>query len=212
MDEFTAILTSYPGFVPSLLVGVLLVFWLLAILGALDFEHFGPDWLGGHHHGPDVPEHGHDGAPDVLMALGFDRLPFSVVISAIVFIWWLLTMLAMQYIAPLVPLPDWLEGSVLLLGCLLLALPVAGMLVRPLKPLFVVHRGPEQQSLVGRPCKILTLKVEREFGQAEVQIDNGAPLNVRVCALSASALTKGDRALIIDLDAETGRFVVEPYA
>lgn len=206
MDAFLAALTHYPGIVPSVLLGVLLIFWLLAILGALDFEHFGPDWLGDHHH-----ELNSEHAPEMLMALGFDRLPFSVVMSAIVFVWWLLTMLAVQYLAPWVPLPALIEDSAVLLGCLVLAVPVAGFLVRPLKPLFVVHRGAPQQSLIGRPCKILTLKVDEGFGQAEVRIDKGAPLNVRVRAATPNALGKGSQALIIDFDPESERFEVELY-
>lgn len=208
MQAFLDALTHYPGIVPSVLVGVLLVFWLLAILGALDFEHFGPDWLGEHHH--DLDAHT-DGAPNMLMALGFERLPFSVVVSAIGFVWWLLTMLAAQYLAPLIPLPGWLTGTVLLLGMLVLTFPLAGLLVRPLKPLFVVHHGSNNRTLIGRPCRILTLNVDENFGQAEVKVDNGAPLNVRVRARTPNALTRGSSALIIDLDQPSGRFEVEAY-
>jgi hypothetical protein len=208
MHAFLEALTHYPGIVPSVLVGVLLVFWLMAILGALDFEHFGPDWLGEHHH--DLDAHT-EGAPNMLLALGFERLPFSVVVSAIGFVWWLLTMLAAQYLAPLIPLPGWLSGSVMLLIALIAAVPVAGLIVRPLKPLFVVHQGSTTQNLIGRPCRILTLKVDESFGQAEVKIDNGIPLNVRVRARSPNTLSRGSSALIIDLDTSSGRFDVEPY-
>lgn len=206
MQDFLEALTHYPGIVPSVLIGVLLLFWLAAIVGALDFERVGPDWLGDSDVGGSS-----DGAPPTLLAMGFSGLPFSVVISAVGFAWWLLTMLAAQYLAPLLPLPGWLAGSVLLLGMLVLAVPIAAMLVRPLKPLFVVHHGNSKRNLIGRPCRILTLRVDEHFGQAEVRIDNGVPLNVRVRARSPNSLTRGSGALIIDLDASSGRFDVEPY-
>ena len=42
MNSFLDLLTHYPGFVPSLLMGALLVFGLLAIAGVRDFDSFGP--------------------------------------------------------------------------------------------------------------------------------------------------------------------------
>lgn len=206
MTEFLQSLTHFPGIVPSVLIGVLLVFWLLAILGALDFEHFGPDWLGEHDHDLD----GH-GTPGMLMALGFERLPFSVVLSAIGFVWWVLSMLAAQYLLDWIPLPLWLAGSLLLLGALIASLPLAGMLVRPLKPLFTVHTVHRERSVIGRPCRILTLSVDENFGQAEVQMDQGTPLNIRVRARTPNTLTRNGRGIIIDHHAESGRFEVEAW-
>ena len=47
MEAFLHNISHFPGVLPTFVVGVLLAFWLLAILGMLDFETFGPDWLGG---------------------------------------------------------------------------------------------------------------------------------------------------------------------
>ena len=103
--SFLDLLTHYPGLLPSIVIGVLLVFWLLTIVGLLDHDSFGPDWIGGHHH------HDVDGLPDMLLALGLDRLPFSIVVSGVAFFWWLLTMLATALLLPLLPLPLWLGGT-----------------------------------------------------------------------------------------------------
>ena len=84
-------------------------------------------------------------------------------------------------------------------------------MLRPLKPLFVVPVSAKQESLLGKPCKILTLSVSEKFGQAEVIIDSGAPLNVRVCADTPNTLTKGSSALLIDIEPKTGRYRVEAY-
>jgi len=42
MTSFLELLSHYPGIVPSVLMGALIVFWLLAIVGVLDFDQFGP--------------------------------------------------------------------------------------------------------------------------------------------------------------------------
>lgn len=210
MNSFLDLLTHFPGLVPSVLIGALLVFWLLAIAGVLDFDSFGPHFDGHldlHHDvGGDHAE-----APETLMALGLDKLPFSIVISGIVFFWWLLTLLAVALLWRYLPLPVWLAGSLILVAALVLAVPLAARTLRPLKPLFVVHVSARQESVIGKPCKILTLSVDERFGQAEVALGQGAPLNVRVYADTPNTLTKGSSALIIDVDAKTGRYRVEAY-
>lgn len=209
MSSFLYALTHYPGIIPSILIGALLVFWLLAVLGMLDFDHIGPDWLGGHGgHGHDLDG---DGTPQTLMALGLDKLPLSIVLSGIVFYWWLLTMLGTGLVVRTLPFPAWLSGTVVLIAALLIALPLAGLTLRPLRPLFVVHKGVTQESVLGKVAKILTLTVDERFGQAEVLIGPGNVLNLRVYAHTPNELTKGSTALIIDLDANSGRYRVEAY-
>lgn len=203
--SFLQVLSSYPALIPSILIGVLLVFWLLAIVGMLDFESIGPDWLGGGG-GDDV-----DLPPGALLALGFDKLPFSIVVSGIVFYWWLLTMLGAALLLSWLPLPMWIGGTVLLLASLFLALPLAAMSLRPMKPLFVVHPPATEQTPIGKPCRILTLTVDENFGQAEVDLGNGTRLNLKVWATTPNPLTRGSGALIIDFDPRRDRYLVEQY-
>jgi len=208
MSEFLLAISTFPGLLPSILVGVLLVFWLFAIVGAIDFESFGPDWIG------DGAGHDADGdlMPGMLVAFGFERMPFSVVLSAIAFFWWLLSVLGAQYLLTWLPLPIWMSGSVLLVLALILGVLLASLCVRPLKPLFVMHTASVASSLVGRVCRITTQSVEPNFGQAEVRAEDGAPITVRVFASLPNALRRGSSALIIDYDGDQERFEVEAYA
>lgn len=203
--SFLQLLTQFPGILPSILLGALLVLWLLVIMGVVDHEHFGPDWLGGGHDSVDT-------APEILMTMGLDKLPFSIVISGIVFFWWLFTLLAVALIWTWLPLPAWIAGSAILIAALVAAVPSAAVCLRPLKPLFVVHTSIREESVVGKPCKILTLTVDETFGQAEVVVGTGHVLNVRVCADVPNQLTKGSSALIIDMDQKTRRYRVEAYS
>ena len=189
--SFVGLLTSYPAFLPSVLVGVLLVFWLLAIVGLLDFDSIGPDWLGGgHHHDADA-----DGLPDMLLALGLDRLPFSIVVSGVAFFWWLLTML----------------GGALLLLALIAAALLASVALRPLKPLFVVHDSSAQQAVLGKPCRILTLTVEENFGQAEVEMGGGTRLKLQVYAAEPNTLARDTQAVVVRFDSERRRYLVSEF-
>lgn len=205
--SFVGLLTSYPAFLPSVLIGVLLVFWLLAIVGLLDFDSIGPDWLGGgHHHDADA-----DGLPDMLLALGLDRLPFSIVVSGVAFFWWLLTMLGGALLLPLVPLPQWLSGTALLLLALVAAALLASVALRPLKPLFVVHDSSAQQAVLGKPCRILTLTVEDNFGQAEVEMGGGTRLKLQVYAAQPNTLARDVQAVVVRFDGERRRYLVSEF-
>lgn len=203
--SFIQLLTQYPAFVPSILIGVLLVFWLAAIVGLLDFDSVGPDWIGGHD-ASDI-----DGLPETVLALGLDRLPFSIVISAIGLYWWLLTMLAANLLLPLVPLPLWLGGTALLLVTLIAAVFLAAFSLRPLKPLFAVNAPATRESALGKRCRILTLSVEENFGQAEVDMGDGTRLTLQVYASVPNRLARDAQALIIDFDAGRKRYLVAEF-
>ncbi len=203
MMDLIHLISTFPGIIPSVLIGVLMVFWLLTIVGLLDLESFGPDWLG--EAGTDADD---TGMPEVLMALGFHRLPFSVVMSAIGLVWWCLCLLGTRYVLSWLPLPMWLSGLIWLVVSLLISAVLAAFLVKPLKPLFRVHAGAKAHDLIGLPCKILTLNVDHQFGQAEVSPDQGAPLNIKVFCPEANSLKKGDWVTILGFDADRSRYRV----
>lgn len=209
MDAFLHNISHYPGVVPTFVIGVLMAFWALAILGMLDFENFGPDWLGGGDLEFDTDAEGNS-VPDVLVALGLDRLPFSIVVSAVAFFWWLFTMLVNQWLGWL-PLPGWLLGSLILLGCGLLALPVAARALRPLRPVFAVHEGKTRVDLVGRRCKVLTLRVDENFGQIRVELPEGTDYTLKAWARTPNDLSKGSSALILSYDEQSDRYEIEGW-
>jgi hypothetical protein len=217
MNEIINAIISFPGIVPSVLLGVVIIFGLFAIAGLLDLEHVGPHWhfdvdhpgdfnhLGGH------DGHAH-GLSELLVSIGFGRMPFFVVISAITFVWWALLMTAQLYLVPWIPLPNWLTGALLLVASFLMALPIAAMLIQPLKPIFADRgKGARPLDFVGRACKILTGNVDEKFGQAEVSVDPGSHHVVQVWARTPNSLIRGSSALILHFDASSKRFEVEAY-
>ncbi|HSX62418.1 MAG TPA: hypothetical protein VLF18_19715 [Tahibacter sp.] len=203
--SFLQLLTSYPGLLPSIFVGVMLVFWLLTIAGLLDMDSIGPDWLGGSEDA-DV-----SGLPEMLVALGLDRLPFSIVISGVAFYWWLLTMLAAGLLMPHVPLPLWASGTLVLTVALFAAMLLASASLRPLKPLFVVNDKVTRESAVGRRCRILTLSVEDNFGQAEVEMGGGTRLTLQVYAAQPNRLSRDSPAVVLEFDPRRKRYLVAEF-
>jgi hypothetical protein len=213
-----AVLTGYPTAIYTVLLGIVLVYWLLAILGLVDFEStdFGLDLgdAGGEADlgdAGDVPHGSHalDGEADGesvslasrLVAFGLGGVPISVVISLLAFISWFVSAFASLWIMPLVPteILRFVAGCGILVGAFVAALPLAAVCVRPLRGLFVKVNAISNASLVGRECQIETGSVDEKFGHAVVW-GGGEEFHIRVVADTPNTLKRYDTALIVDYD------------
>jgi hypothetical protein len=94
---------------------------------------------------------------------------------------------------------------------LIVGLPVAGLLVRPLGGVFEVREGKSNRDYVGHTCTITTGSVDDGFGQATVE-DGGTVLVIPVRCDRSGVLARHDKALIIDFDTARQVYLVEPAA
>lgn len=202
-------LVSYPTAVWTVLLGVVLVYWLLAIIGIVDIESSGLDL------DADADLHA-DGADlstiaSYVVAFGLNGVPFSIVVSLIVLAGWFLTALFSLYVLPWVPttLLKMVAGTAAMSGAFVLAIPFTARVVRPMRGLFVTHNARSNHSLVGQTCRVLTLEVNESFGRAEVA-ERGAGLNIRIWAKTPNTLTRGSLARIVEYDEAGTRYLVEP--
>jgi hypothetical protein len=204
-------LVSYPTAVWTALLGVVLIYWVLAIIGIVDFESSGIDV----DLDTDTDLHA-DGADlgsiaSYVVAFGLNGVPFSIVVSLIVLIGWFLTGMFSIYVLAWIPtiFLKVIIGSVALVVSFMLAILATARIVRPMRGLFVTHVARSNLSLVGQTCKVLTLEVTEKFGRAEVA-ERGAGLNIRIWAKSPNSLTKGSVARIVEYDEAGSRYLVEP--
>jgi hypothetical protein len=201
--------TAFPTAIYTVLLGVVLVYWLLAIIGLVDFESSGIDL--------DIETHADASVDDMgtiasyVVAFGLHGVPFSIVVSLLVLVGWTLTFLAGVTLLTWVPtdILKWLVGLVVLLVAFALSIVITARLVRPLRGLFVHHSAQSNASLVGQTCRVLTGTVDERQGRAEVA-QRGASLNIRVWSPSPNSLKRGDTALITEYDAGTHRYLVMP--
>lgn len=151
------------------------------------------------------------GVASALVALGLNGVPFSIVFSLLVLFAWLFTGLVAEYLLPWVPTDTlrMLVGTATLLAALILAVPLTAALVRPLRGLFVTHQARSNFSLLGQPCRILTLQVTADFGEAEVAT-RGAGIQVHVRAEVPNNFTKGMSARLLDYDETSHRYLIGP--
>lgn len=209
MSEFLAATLGFPTIVFSILLAVVLVYWLLAIVGLVDFGETDVDLDIGEH--ADMPGDDLGTIASYVVAFGLTGVPFSIVVSLLVVVAWTISTLAAIWLMPWVPTTLLQIG----VGVVLLALSAAASiiitarLIRPLRGAFVTKYGTHSADLVGQSCRILTGVVDEKQGRAEVA-QRGAGINIRVWAPSPNTLQRGSTALIVEYDATAHRYLVQP--
>lgn len=228
MTEFLTAILAFPTAIFTILLGVVILYWLFVLLGALDIDLLGDAHadgghdlpLDGHGHGDahfdghghadhGHADHGHDahdghgGLGGLIQALGLGGVPLTVMLSILILLAWSFCVMAMQLLGSS---PVWLVSAAALLS-LVVAVPLTSLLVRPLRRLFISLPAPRHRDLLGRVCTITTLRVDERYGQAEIE-DGGAGLIVQVRSNGPAGLARGDRAIIFDYRDEV--FLVAP--
>jgi len=209
MTSFFDAVLAYPTMVYTVLLGVVLFYWLLAIVGLVDLESSGLEIETELQADAEVGDLGT--LAGFLVALGINGVPFSIVVSLMVLLSWTFSCLFGMWLLPLVPtaLLSAVAGTGVLILCPLLALPITARLIRPMRGLFVTHNAMSNHQLVGQTCKVLTGHVDERFGRAEVST-RGAGVNISVWAETPNDLAKGSVARIIEYDPARQRYLIAP--
>jgi hypothetical protein len=234
LNELVVASLQFPTVVFTIALGIVLVYWLFVLIGALDIDLFGGDvdvdvsgaakgigdvLTGGAKGGAEAfhadaggDAGGADGDADLdggglWHVLGLGDVPVTISASQITVIAWSGSLLAMRYVAGMT---GWL-GLIVLAVAVMIALPIAALLIRPIAPVFAVQEAKSNADYIGHACTITTGRVDDRFGQATIE-DGGTVLNISVRCDQAGKLARGDRALIIEFDRERQAYIVEPAA
>ncbi len=199
----------------TVLLGLIVIYWLLVALGALDvhlLSDFHSDASvdsdlntdGGLHHNGD---HGFHGLTKILHFVGVGDVPVMVIVSVLGLSMWMGSMIANFYLTG----GSQLYALALLVPNFLISVVVTRYVTMPLRPLFRTlgkDRGAGEEVL-GRVCQIVTSEATPTFGQAEIT-RRGAPVIINVRTLEDSVLSKGARAAVVRSDADKGVYYITP--
>lgn len=192
MSELLTAILAFPTVIFTILLGVVTLYWIFVILGAVDLDlldaSLDVDGDG------DLDAEGDGGFAGVWAGLGLSGVPMTLSISLLVLASWAFCLVAMDLLGA--GTAGWLASGVALL-CVVPALLLTRLLVRPLRRFFVSHPAVDHKFLLGKICTISTLRVDERYGQAEIE-DGGAGLLIQVRASESHQLQRGDRALIFD--------------
>ena len=189
----------FPVVVFTIGLGIVLIYWLFVLLGALDIDLLG----GADHHGHDAGGHDADG---FMTKLGLGVVPVTITVSLIMLVGWVGSLLVMHHFGHLSGVK-----YALLPGMLVASMLATNILVRPLAPVFKIREGKSNREYVGHTCTISTATVDEKFGHANVE-DGGVTMNIAVRCDGTAKLARNDKALIIEFDDERQAYLVEPVS
>jgi hypothetical protein len=236
LNELVVASLQFPTVVFTIALGIVVVYWLFVLIGALDIDLFGGDvdvdvsgaakgigdvltggakggteaGIAALHAGGDAGgEIGGDADGDLDGGGLWHVLGLGdvpVTISASLII-------VLAWVGSLLAMHYLGLGGgwavVVLVIAVAIALPIAALLIRPLAPVFAVREAKSNADYIGHVCTITTGRVDNGFGQAMVE-DGGTVLDIAVRCERTGALARGDKALIIEFDRERQAYIVEP--
>lgn len=223
MGDFLQVITTFPTLPLTVGLGVVVVYWLFALVTGSAFEHGHgvADSVGGAVKGAgDAMVGAVKGAGDAVVGatkaagehaqdagtslLGVGKVPITMTLSLAALIGWMGSTLACLGLGPM-----GLALSVaVLVGAIVFGIVAAAFALRPIARA-LDDRPTRRRDAVGQVCVITSGKVDGQFGTATVA-DGGAGLNVLVRCARENQLKKGDRAVVVDFDEHHNLYDIEP--
>ncbi len=202
MVEFWSTLFLPTVLPTTLLLGVVLLYWLLVAVGALGTDLLELD-LGLDTDGIDAVPVGV--WPAVLNFLHLVEVPVTVVGSVFALLWWTTTMLSHQWFRPeLGPV----KGVLLLAGCAVASLIATSFAIRPLVPLFrSLNREDVERLKPGDIAQVSTSEVTDSSGEVTIQ-RNGPPV-VLSARCRGARLPRGEWVRLVEYQPETSTWLVQ---
>lgn len=215
MRDFLDIAFSFPTVVFTCTTIFLLGFWVVSTMfgagmDALDDLDLDFDADLDADTDLDVETHSSGLLRGALDFLGITGMPLLLALNLLSLLAWLVSGIAVVILGGADSTLSWLLGIPVLVGSFVAGGFLTGRIARRFSHVFVPTLALRRRELVGSVCTITTQRVSSDFGQAEVRDTEGASLVVQVRCTKENDLTAGDKALIFDLDAETGVFYLSP--
>ena len=220
MPEFLSAILAFPTVVFTVLLIVIVLYWLMVIVGAIGIDalHFGEaaggkieGMLGGAVEGKIEGVAGGAGAGGggFLAMLGFGKVPATVVLSSLVLWSWALCLMAVR-LGARAELPGWSLQLTAPVIAVFLGGVLTGLLVRVIGRFIGHHEPLRSGGLVGKLCTITTGRVDAGFGQGLVS-EGGDEITIDVRCDPPNSLRRHAKAVIVAYDPEHHTYMVEAY-
>jgi hypothetical protein len=193
----------------TILLGFVILYWLLVVVGFLDCDTELPD--AGH---ADVGDSGSAlGAAWVTAGrwLGFSKVPIVIWASFFILFFWAAFLILNAMLNGQPGERGFVASLILYLPATFISLLLTKLVTWPLAKLYkVISNAPsESVEVIGATGVVTTSKVDYEFGQLEIA-NEGAPVRIQVyVARGHSHLKKGDLAVVVKRAADGMRYQIK---
>ncbi len=209
--DFLATLFAGPVLPATVLLGLLVGWSLLALLGAADFNVASPNAeleMGSNIEVPSATETVSGLGMATVRWLNLREIPLMVWLGVFTVVFWLVSVNLWIFVDTFFfASPTWIWSGLLVLRSAAISVPITKLLTQPLRGWFVSEKL-TSNSLIGQECEISSLEASPEFGQVKYKTD-GSPLllNVRT---DGPHLAKGERVWITHYDQVRRVYIVSP--
>jgi hypothetical protein len=197
----------------TVLLGLVLLYWLMVVIGFIDADDSGIDLnadghadFGDHH----SPEGGFWLAAGKFLHLGV--VPFMIVVSVLALLMFTFSVLANYYLNGQPGARNATIALLLLVPNLFVSAILTRIIVSPVKKLFssFQDRIEAETKVIGKEGLVVSTQVDTTYGQVEVQTD-GAPLllNARVSE-GHDPVPRGTSVLIFDISSDNSHYLIRP--
>jgi len=200
----------------TILLGLVLLYWISVIIGALDISFLDVDIDADADIDVDADiEADLDGAEGAFSALdtlltfmNLRDIPFMIVFSIFSLILWMGALIGNHLVGG----QSWLFYLLAFFPNILGSMLITKVVTTPLRPLFRAFKdtGDARVEVVGQICTIVSPADSQRLGQAEVTL-SGAPLLLNVKTWKETALGKGQRAIVIEKSKDGDYYIVEEF-
>lgn len=189
----------------TILLGLVVLFWLLTLLGAVGFDSLDADLDAP----DDVPGDLGDIPATLLRVVNAGAVPLTVVLSVLILTMWMGAIVLNYYFNPGQSL---LLALAFLAAAFVLGVIATKIITQPLVPLMRRLKDAENADpVIGEVGVVRSIDIDAKFGQVEVERRGGAPaiLSARLGPDSEPVL-RGTPVAIISHDEASGLYLVRP--
>jgi len=216
MAEFLEICVAGTNIAPSILLGVVLAYWLFVLSGVLgldilDFDLDVDADVGDVDGDIDLDMGDSPGSLASMLGIGVVVLRFLNIGRVPVMVWASVFALSLWAFTMFLDKPEnhaaIAHDLIILLRNAALAMACTKIVTQPLRGKFDPVEAPTVRDLVGRECTVATLTINEQSGQVRCTTEAASLLlNART---KGEPLAKGDQAVIVEIDLSQGIYFVE---
>lgn len=193
----------------SLLLILMLLYWLSVIVGALDIDILQFDFDLEAEGDADIDLQSGGAFQGLMLYFNIGCVPVTVWLSFLVFTCWLLTVLECYYLNPGINI---LLSLAFAIPNLIIGMYFAKFATAPLKKVFqaMAPKNITHKSLIGQRAVVASSSINNKFGQILIKTD-GAPITLNAVTEGTTEIEKG-ASVILTAESKPGIFIVEPFS
>ena len=206
MDPFYQNISSFPTVFFTFILAICVLYWLVAVLGFIDISILDfdlPEMEGKIHGGENSGLTNADALAGLMLKLGLNGVPVTIIVSFIALIGWFLSYFIVHFLFGWMPdgVLRYVAGLLVVGVVLYVAAWITSIIIRPLRPFFKKALQETHKYVLGQTAIVRTLRVDNKFGEALLD-DGGAGLILKVRSFGDTVFEKGDRVVLLEYDKE----------